>query len=120
MRSYYVRNRANKEHYVDAYEDSENQEGSELTCEFNRHMHVSDALLNAEISDAVRELIMKYPNKKELTISILGDPEDLAKRKFSDEIRLSKIKGFGRKEKEKFFNQTIIPFFKVKFGGLYV
>ena len=120
MKTHYGSIKKNKEHYVEAHEDSENQIGSELMCAFNRQSHVSDAILNTEMADAVRELIRKYPAKQDLTISILGKPDDIERRRFSDEIKLSRIKGYGRKEKERFYNQTIVPFFRVKFGGLHV
>jgi len=120
MRTHYCSIKKEKEHYVESHEDSENQEGSELMCSFNRQTHVSEKMLNAEMAETVRELINKYPSKSDLTISILGKPDDIEKRRFNDEIKLSRIKGYGRKEKEKFYYQTIVPFFKVKFGGLHV
>lgn len=138
MKTHYRNVKKDKEHYVEAHEESENQEGSELVCAFNKSVHVSDSMLNQEmadairefkksdsmlnqeIADAIRELIKKYPSKRELTISILGKPDDIEKRRFNDEIKLSSIRGYGRKEKEKFYRQSIVPFFKVRFGGLHV
>lgn len=120
MKTHYGAIKKDKEHYVEVHEDSENQVGSELVCQFNKQEHVSDFMLNEDMANAVRELIQKYPAKQELTISILGKPDDIEKRRFRDDIKLSRVKGYGRKEKERFFNQTIVPFFRAKFGGLYV
>lgn len=118
MKSCYGVRKLEKEHFVSVHEDSENQEGSEITCEFNRYTHASDSMLRYEIADTIRELITMYPLKKELTISILGNPTDFENRKFKDEIKLNQIVGFSRKEKEKFYHKTIVPFFKTRFGGV--
>jgi len=120
LKGLYEKAKKGREHFVRGYDESENQEGSSEMCEYNKHIHVSDSILRQEIADTVQELIVKYPDKAELTIGILGQPTEIAQRRFNDEVKLSRLKNYTKKEKEYFFSHSIVPYFKSRFGGLYV
>jgi len=121
LKGYYLKDKRHNERFTCSFSEfGENQEGSGLMCAYNVNTHVSDPMLRTEIASTVRELLVRYPEKKPITIGIFGNPSEIEKGRFNEAIRLSVISGFSKKEKDKFFSTCVVPLFKSRFGGLHV
>lgn len=120
LKGYYLKDKRYHGHFTCISDVGENQEGSFLIgesgfCKNQAH----NSLLRQDIASTIRELLTRYPEKSNLTIGIFGNPSEIEKGTFNEEIRLSAIRGYTKKEKEKFFYSCVVPLFRERLGGIY-
>lgn len=114
MRQHHQIVKRRMEHVVCGLDDFE-AAGSRELCRCSGD-HSRETALRMDVADTVRCLIRDYPESSNLTIGMFGTPEEIEMRGGNTEIRLSVVRGASRKNKEDFYHNTVVPYFKGRFG----